>query len=60
MIGEVFPFKARGLSQALVVLPTGRQIWVALVFPFFFEKLGNALFLFFAIMAIFVNILHQI
>ncbi|MDR2818091.1 MAG: sugar porter family MFS transporter [Endomicrobium sp.] len=52
MIGEVFPLKVRGLGAGVSsVANWTANLAVALVFPFFFEKIGDILFLFFAIMA---------
>jgi sugar porter (SP) family MFS transporter len=52
MIGEVFPLKVRGFGTGVSsVANWTANLAVALVFPFFFEKIGNILFLFFAIMA---------
>jgi sugar porter (SP) family MFS transporter len=53
MIGEIFPLKVRGLGAGISSVSNWTaNLVVALVFPYFFEKLGNALFLFFAIMAV--------
>jgi sugar porter (SP) family MFS transporter len=53
MIGEVFPLKVRGFGAGVSsVANWTANLAIALVFPFFFEKLGNVLFLFFAIMAV--------
>ncbi|MDR2399604.1 MAG: sugar porter family MFS transporter [Endomicrobium sp.] len=53
MISEVFPLKVRGLGAGISsVANWTANLAVALVFPFFFEKVGNLLFLFFAIMAV--------
>jgi sugar porter (SP) family MFS transporter len=53
MIGEVFPLKVRGFGAGISSVSNWTaNLVVALVFPYFFEKLGNTLFLFFAIMAV--------
>jgi hypothetical protein len=53
MIGEVFPLKVRGLGAGVSsVANWTANLAVALVFPFFFEKIGGILLLFFAIMAV--------
>ena len=53
IIGEVFPLKVRGLGAGVSsVVNWTANLTVTLVFPFFFEKIGDILFFFFAIMTV--------